>query len=104
MRYLIHSAHGWLGAIGCAAAALRVTARDRWIAWDDAHRRLYRERIVCLNRFLIRPMVRCPHLASHILEPVLRGLPSDFEARYDYRPYLVETYADEWAEHEFQMP
>ena len=33
VRYLVGSAHGWLGAAGFCAAALRVAARDRWIAW-----------------------------------------------------------------------
>lgn len=95
LRYLIHSASGWLGAIGFSAAALRVKARDHWIAWDEEQRRAHLERVVCMNRFLIRPMVECLHLASHILGRVLRRLPSDFKARYGYCPYLVETYADE---------
>lgn len=93
---LSNSFCSWLvGAMGFSAAALRVNARDHWIAWDDEQRRAHLERVVCLNRFLIRPSVRCPHLASHVLGRVLRCLPSDFEKRYDYRPYLVETYADE---------
>ena len=28
--YLLWSEHGWLGAIGVAASALRLAARDRW--------------------------------------------------------------------------
>ena len=84
-------AHGWLGAAGFAAAALRAAARDRWIGWDDAGRRGHLQRVVCLSRFLIRPSVRCPHLASHVLGRILRRLPGDFEERYGFRPYLVET-------------
>ena len=59
VRYLVGSAHGWLGAAGFAAAALRAAARDRWIGWDDAGRRGHLQRVVCLSRFLIRPSVRC---------------------------------------------
>ncbi len=95
LRYLIGSEHGWLGAAGLSAAALRVAARDRWIAWSDAGRRDSLHRVVCLSRFLIRPSVRCPHLASHALGRILRRLPDDFGERYGYRPWLVETYADE---------
>ncbi len=95
VRYLVGSSHGWLGAAGFSAAALRVAARDRWIGWDDGGRRSHLERVVCLSRFLIRPSVRCPHLASHVLGRVLRRLPSDFEERYGFRPYLVESFADE---------
>ncbi|MCY3612218.1 MAG: IS4 family transposase [Gemmatimonadetes bacterium] len=95
VRYLVGSAHGWLGAAGFSAAALRVAARDRWMAWDDAQRRRHLDRVVCLSRYLIRPSVACPHLASHVLGRLLRRLPRDFEARYGFRPWLVESFADE---------
>jgi len=42
---------------GCRS---RVRARDHWIGGDDAQRRARRGRVVCLNRFLIRPLVRGP--------------------------------------------
>ena len=86
VRYLVGSAHGWLGAAGFAAAALRVAARDRWVGWDDGGRRSHLERVVCLSRFLIRPSVRCPHLASHVLGRILRRLPGDFEERLRLSP------------------
>ena len=95
VRYLVGSAHGWLGAAGFSAAALRVAARERWVAWSDEGRRSHLERVVCLSRFLIRPSVRCPHLASYVLGRILRRLPGDFEERYGLRPYLVESFADE---------
>ena len=94
LRYLVGSAHGWLGAAGFSAAALRVSARDRWMAWSEEQRRDHLNRVVCLNRFLIRPSVRCPHLASHVLGRILRRLPRDFETRYGFRPWLVESFAD----------
>ena len=95
VRYLVGSAHGWPGAAGFSAAALRVAARDRWIGRDDAGRRDHLQRVVCLSRFLVRPSVRCPHLASHAPGRILRRLPGDFEERYGFRPYLVESFADE---------
>lgn len=51
--------------------------------------------MLALSRFLIRPGVQCRHLASHVLGRALRRLPADFEARYGYRPGLVETFVDE---------
>lgn len=95
LRYLIHSSHGWLGAMGFAAAALQLAARDRWIGWDAALRRAQLSRVVALSRFLIRPGVQCPNLASHLLGGVLRRLGTDFEARYGYRPWLVETFVEQ---------
>ncbi len=90
VRHLVGSDHGWLGAAGFPAAALRVAARDRWIAWDDAGRRAHPARVVCLSRFLVRPPVRCPHLASRIL----RRLPDDFAERHGFRPWLAGSFAD----------
>lgn len=94
LSYLIRCDSGWLGAIGFAAAARRLAVRDHWIGWDDDARAHHLHRIVGLTRFLIRPGVRCPHLATHVLGQVVRALPADFEARYGYRPWLVETFVD----------
>ena len=94
VRYLVGSAHGWLGAVGFSASALRLRARDTWMGWSDAQRRAHLHRVVCLSRFLIRPSVRCRHLASHVLGRVLRRVGADFEARYHSRPWLVETFVE----------
>ena len=92
LRSLIGSAHGWLGAVGFSASALRLRARDTWMGWSDEQRTAHLHRVVCLSRFLIRPAVQCRHLASHVLGRVLRRVEADFEARYRYRPWLVETF------------
>ena len=94
VRYLIWSAHGWLGAVGFSASALHLRARDAWMGWSDEQRKAHLHRVVCLSRFLIRPAVRCRHLASHVLGRVLRRVGEDFEARYRYRPWLVETFIE----------
>ncbi len=94
VRYLISSAHGWLGAVGFSASALRLHARDTWMGWNDKQRTAHLHRVVCLSRFLIRPAVQCRHLASHVLGRVLRRVGADFEARYHYRPWLVETFVE----------
>ena len=98
VRYLVGSAHGWLGVVGFSASALRLRARDAWMGWSDEQRRAHLHRVVCLSRFLIRPAVQCRHLASHVLGRVLRRVEADFEARYHYRPWLVETFVE--PEHE----
>jgi hypothetical protein len=95
VRYLIESEHGCLGALGFAASALRLNDRDRWIGWDDARRRAYLDRVVCLSRFLIRPCVHCENLASRVLARVEASLPADFERLYGYRPWLLETFVEQ---------
>ena len=88
VRYLIGSAHGWLGAAGVAASALQLAARDRWMGWNAAQRRAHLHRVVGLSRFLIRPGVECRNLASHVLGRLLRRLPADFEATLRLRAVL----------------
>ena len=94
VRYLIGSAHGWLGGLGFGASALQLKDRDRWIGWDGEGRQKHLHRIVGLSRFLIRPMVACHNLASRVLAMALRQLPGDIENGYGYRPWLVETFVD----------
>lgn len=94
LRYLIESEHGLLGALGFAASALAVAARDEWVGWSAALRRKRLHRVLALSRFLIRPSVRCHLLASKVLGQVLRRLPQDFCQRYGYRPALLETFCD----------
>lgn len=94
IRYLIGSAHGWLGGFGFAAPALQLADRDRWIGWDSEQRRAHLQGILCLSRFLIRPSVECRNLASRLLSMSLQQVVEDFPKRYHYRPWLVESFLD----------
>ena len=94
VRYLVGSAHGWLGGFGFAAPALHLADRDHWIGWDTAQRRAHLHGVVCLSRFLIRPSVKCHNLASRLLSMSLERLVEDFPRRYHYRPWLVESFVD----------
>ena len=97
MRYLVGSAHGWLGAVGFAASARRLAARDAWIGWDEARRRAHLHRVAGLCRMLIRPGVNCHNLASWTLGRAVRAVGEDFKRRYGFRPLLIETFVDERA-------
>lgn len=94
LRYLIGSAHGWLGAVGFAAAALHLAARDAWIGWDAPTRRAHLDGIVGMSRFLVRPAVCCRNLASKALHLAVAALPRDFARQYGYAPWLVESFVD----------
>jgi hypothetical protein len=45
-------------------------------------------------RFLIPPWVRVPHLASHLLALAVRQLPADWQRKYGFPIYLLETFVD----------
>jgi hypothetical protein len=94
VRYLIGSEYGWLGAMGFAAPALQLADRDHWIGWTVEQRRASLHTVVNMSRFLIRPSVRCANLASRLLALAAQRLPEDFEQRYHYRPYLLESFVD----------
>jgi len=93
LRYLIGSAHGWLGGFGFSAAALQLRDRDAWLGWDVSSRRQQLHRVVTMSRFLLRER-GCHNLASRVLGQVLGRLADDFDARYGYRPWLVESFVD----------
>jgi hypothetical protein len=94
LKYLVASEHGLLGAVGFSASALRLGARDRWIGWTTQQRHTHQDRVVNLSRFLIRPCVSSKNLASRVLGACLRRVAKDFERRYGYRPWVVESFVD----------
>lgn len=95
LRYLIRSApYGDLGALAFTSASWALKARDKYIGWRESARRRNLQRVVSNARFLIRPGVDVPNLASHVLALAARQLPADWEARYGVRPVLLETFVD----------
>jgi hypothetical protein len=94
LRYLVGSEHGWLGGMGFGSAALQLEGRDDWIGWNHQQRSEHLERVLNMSRFLIRPSVRCPHLASHLLGLCARRVGGDFERRYGVRPWLLESFVE----------
>ncbi|RLA38908.1 MAG: IS4 family transposase [Gammaproteobacteria bacterium] len=94
LRYLIISRHGCLGGFGFAAAALQLGDRDKWIGWDREQRQMHLHRVIGMSRFLIRPSVNCRNLASKVLSMSLARVAIDFEQRYQYKLFLVESFVD----------
>jgi len=95
-RYLIRSEHhGWLGALAFSAAARHLRERDAWIGWSPKTRRANLHKVVANSRFLLRPRVRVPHLASPMLGLAARTVAADWPRRYGYTPVLLESFVDE---------
>jgi len=95
VRYLARSADG--RPVACAvwaSAALKVTARDRWIGWSPEARMRSLSRVANNTRFCVLPWVRVAHLASHLLGLMVRRLRMDWLAATGYPPALVETFVD----------
>jgi hypothetical protein len=94
LRYLIRCSQGVVGVVCFSAAARRLRARDEWVGWSDTARGENLHRIVNNSRFLIRPGVEVRHLASHVLARALKALPGDWQRRYGYQPWLVESFVE----------
>ena len=71
-----------------------LASRDRWIGWSDNQRQIALPRVVAQVRFLILPWIRCPNLASKLLSLSATQLPTDWEHRYEIRPWLLESFVD----------
>src|SRR5436309_8191234 len=95
LRYLMRSEkHGWVGGLSFSAAAWSVKARDQWIGWSGEIREKNLNQVVGNSRFLIVPLWRVPHLASHVLGLAMRRLRADWKGLYGYEPLLVETFVE----------
>jgi len=93
-RYFIESAEHRLGCILLSGAAKALTARDRWIGWNDRQRLAHLPWVLNNSRYLIFPWVQVANLASHALGQLARRVAEDWEARWGYRPLLLETFVD----------
>ncbi len=93
IRYLVFSAAAdLLAVLGFGAAAWCLAPRDRFIGWSPKQRTANLHLIVNNARFLILPWITSPNLASRILSDAAKQLPSDWHARYHYKPLLLETF------------
>jgi hypothetical protein len=94
LRYFVTVNEQLLALLGFGACAWQVEPRDSFIGWDHEQRRNGLPLIVNNARFLILPWVQSKNLASKILGMVVRQLPIDWQARYNIRPVLMETFVE----------
>lgn len=94
LRYFLMAEDEPLGCLLMSGAAKALHDRDRWVGWNIAHRRRNLSWVINNSRYLIFPWVQIPHLASHALGQLARRVAQDWEARWGYRPVLMETFVD----------
>jgi len=94
LRYLVRYRSEELACLGFGASAWKVAPRDQFIGWSDEQRKSRLHWVVGNARFLILPWVQSRNLASKILSLVAARLPDDWQARYGYRPVLLETFVE----------
>lgn len=95
LRYLVTTtADRPIAAISFAASAWALQDRDNYIGWSQEQRKARLHLVVGNPRFLVAPWVHVPNLASYLLGTVTRRLRDDWQARYGYKPLLVETFVE----------
>lgn len=97
LRYLVYLSRPERETAGCvqfSSAARWLSARDRFIGWDEATRQKNLGRVVNNSRFLILPWLEIKGLASHVLSLSARVVADDWEEAYAVRPVLLETFVD----------
>jgi hypothetical protein len=98
LRYLIRSEGAEPQVLGClqfSSPAWSLAPRDEWIGWDRETRKERLQLIVQNSRFLLLPWVEVKRLASHVLSKAAKQLPRDWEAAFNRRPVLLETFVDQ---------
>ena len=87
-------ADGLVALLSFGASAWKLAARERFIGWQEDQRQRNLPLVVNNARFLILPWIQSKGLASKILSLIQRQLPNDWQARYGYRPVLLETFVE----------
>lgn len=99
LRYVVECDAGVIGAFGIGPSACHLDCRDQWVGWSLAARERNRGLAIGLARFLIRPSLRAPNLASQCYRQLLHRVAEDWWQRYGVRPVLIETYVDRVRHH-----
>lgn len=95
LRYFIVDAQGRkLGCLMFCYAVKTLPCRDQWIGWQEQKHKKHLDLLVNNNRFLIFPWVEVKCLASKALSMACKQLSNDWQAHYNTRPVLVETFVD----------
>ena len=92
--YVATFADQWIALLSFSAAALKCSARDRWIGWDFRHQYDRLKLVTNNSRFVILPNWHFPNLASRILSLCHSRLPTDWQAAFGHPVVLLETFVD----------
>jgi hypothetical protein len=92
--YVATFADQWIALLSFSAAALKCSARDRWIGWDFRHQYDRLKLVTNNSRFVILPDWHFPNLASRLLSLCHNRLVADWQAVFGHPIVLLETFVD----------
>ena len=95
LKYLVYSKQGRiLSAIAWGSPVWKLRPRDMAIGWTVEQRKKHLYRLASNQRFLILPWVRVRNLASYILSQNTSIINTDWNSRYGYQLFLLESFVD----------
>jgi hypothetical protein len=94
LKYLIWAQGRPVACLAFSSAPRHLGCRDRFIGWSAAARRRNIRGIAYNTRFLVLPWVKVPHLASHVLGRIARGISRHWHEVYGHPLYFLETFVD----------
>jgi len=94
LKYLVFAQQRPVACVIFSSAPRHIGCRDRFIGWTPQVRRQNIHLLAYQSRFLILSWVRVPHLASHLLGRLAKGLAADWQRLYQHPVYFLETFVD----------
>ena len=94
LKYLVLGRGQPIACLAWSSAPRHLGPRDRFIGWSATQRRAHIDGLAYNLRYMLLPWVRVPHLASHLLGAVARGISEDWQRIYHHPIYLLETFID----------
>ena len=94
IKYLVYAGERPIACIGWGDASWALKIRDQWIGWTVGGRERRLHLVINNVRFLILPWVKVKNLASYVLARSRPAILDDWEAKYGFRPLLLETFVD----------
>ena len=92
LRYVAEIGCKTVGLIGFSNASLHLSARDKWIGWNDVQRDRRLGFVVQNSRFLILPAAHRKNMASKILSLCAKRIGDDWERLFHHPVLILETF------------
>ena len=94
IRLLVNSEFGYLGGFLFSLGFWNVGDRDRRIGWTNEEKTQNLKYLINMNRFLVRPGIKCAGLDKRMLDLAMQNIAGIFKSLYNYEPIIVESYVD----------
>ena len=95
LKYLVYAQQRPVACMAWSSGPWHMGPRDRFIGWTPPVRRKHLHLIAYNTRFLILPWVRVPHLASHLLGRIARGISAAWQQLYGHPVHYLEPFVDQ---------